>query len=65
LTLLLDAICITKNYVVIGVRFATIVQKCGNRGTVLPQKKCIAIFTFGVARRETYSNPFLKSVAIG
>jgi hypothetical protein len=34
----LDAICITTNCVVIGVCFATVVQKCGNRGTMLPQK---------------------------
>jgi hypothetical protein len=61
----LDAICITPNCVVIGVYFATFVQKGGNRGTMLPQKMCIAFFTFGVARGETYSNPFLKIVAIG
>jgi hypothetical protein len=32
----LDTICITTNYVVIGVCFATFVKKYGNRGTVLP-----------------------------
>jgi hypothetical protein len=61
----LDVICIITNCVVIGLCFATFVQKGGNRGIVLPQKLCIAIFTLGVARGKTYNNPFLKSVAIG